>query len=436
MRVSLFFVLAIATACTVRDNDKFYMPAEWEPHDAIWLGWEDDRLEYRPTVVNMIKALKPHVKIKIAASGDSLLLIAKKYLHEQGIDSSQLLFYNMKGDRYWIRDHGAAFLVNDKGQLGVADFGWNSYGYPGWLEILHNNNKDSISKYLKLRGPKIKLTGMVDSLMAMAEGATILKTEITHEGGAIEVNGKGTLILCEATVLQRNPNLSKEEIESEFKRVLGVTNIIWMKKGLADDPLHFYRIIAGNYVGGGTGGHTDEFVRFANANTILLAWIDESEKDLNPINQLNYERMNENLKILEASKDQDGIPFKIIKIPLPDLIVKQVTVKEDSDDSDPNGERPTPYLKRSYFPIVEAPQEGDSLRRVPASSYMNYLVTNGIVLLPTYAAAGSSVEKENEVMRIFKEQFPGREIVFIDAMPLNWSGGGIHCSTQQQPAKK
>ena len=432
MRVLLLFVIALTTACTVKDEEKFYMPAEWEPHDAIWFGWEDDRLEYRPSVVNMIKALKPHIKIKIAASGDSLLRIAKKYLQEQGIDSADLLFYDMKGDRYWIRDYGAAFLVNGRGQLGVADFAWNSYGYPGWLEIMHNNNQDSILKHLKQRQPKMKLTGMVDSLMAIAEGATIIKSNIKHEGGAIEVNGKGTLILCEATVFQRNPGISKDVIESEFKKVLGVTNIIWMKKGLADDPLHFFRRIAGNYVGGGTGGHTDEFVRFANASTVLLAWIDESEKDLNPINQMNYERMKENLTILEASKDQDGKPFKIIKVPLPDLIVRKITVKEDSD---PYADPLSPFLKPSYFPITEAPKDGDSLLRVPASSYMNYLVTNGVVLLPTYADAGSSLDKENEVKRIFQEQFPGREIVFIDAMPLNWSGGGIHCSTQQQPSK-
>ena len=251
MRVVLLFVIAVMTACTIKENNRFYMPAEWEPHDAIWFGWEDDRLEYRPCVVNMIQALRPHIKIKIAASGDSLLRIAKKFLHEQGIDSSTLQFYNMRGDRYWIRDYGAAFLVNGNGQLAVADFGWNGYGYPGWLEILHNNNKDSISKYLKLREPRMRRTAMVDSLMAIAEGAAILKTNIKHEGGAIEVNGKGTLILCEATVLQRNPDLSKEEIESEFKRVLGVTNIIWVKQGLADDPLHFFRRIVGNYVGGG-----------------------------------------------------------------------------------------------------------------------------------------------------------------------------------------
>jgi agmatine deiminase len=206
-----------------------------------------------------------------------------------------------------------------------------------------------------------------------------------------------------------------------------------MKKGLADDPLHFFRIIVDNYVGGGTGGHTDEFVRFSNANTILLAWVNESEKDLNPVNRLNYERMSENLKILEAAKDQDGKAFKIVKVPLPDLIVKKITAKEDSD---PDADRPSPYLRPSYFPVMEAPAEGDSLLRVPAASYLNYLVTNGIVLLPTYTVSGSSREKENEVKRIFQEQFPGREIVFIDAMPLNWSGGGIHCSTQQQPGKK
>ena len=432
MKALFLFVIAVAAACTVQDNDRFYMPAEWEPHDAVWLGWEDDQLEYRPVVINMIKALKPHVKIKISASGDSLLRVAKKYLSEHGIDSTELQFHNITGDTYWIRDYGAAFLVNGSGQLAVADFDWNRYGYPGWLEILYNNNKDSISKYLKQRGPRIKRTGRVDSLMAAVEGASILKTNIKHEGGAIEVNGKGTLILCEATVFQRNPGSSREEIESEFRRVLGVTNIIWMKQGLADDPLHFFRRIASNYVGGGTGGHTDEFVRFANASTILLAWVDESERELNPVSQINYQRMNENLKILEAAKDQDGKPFTIIKVPLPDLIVKKVTAKENCDPAIED----SLYVKPSYFPMTEAPADGDSLLRVPAASYLNYLVTNGIVLLPTYTTAGSSLEKENNVRRIFQEQFPGREIVFIDAMPLNWQGGGIHCSTQQQPRKK
>jgi agmatine deiminase len=122
MRVLLLLVAAVTTTCSVQDNNKFYMPAEWEPHDAVWLGWEDDQLEYLPVVINMIKALKPHVAIKISASGDSLLRVAKKYLSEHGIDSTELQFHNIRGDSYWIRDYGAAFLVNGTGQL--ANWQW------------------------------------------------------------------------------------------------------------------------------------------------------------------------------------------------------------------------------------------------------------------------------------------------------------------------
>ena len=216
-----------------------------------------------------------------------------------------------------------------------------------------------------------------------------------------------------------------------MKRVLGVNNIIWMKKGLADDPKSFFRRITANYVGGGTGGHTDEFVRFANANTILLAWVDEKEKDLNAINQMNYERMNENYTILKAAKDQDGESFNIIKVPLPDLITKKILAREKIDSTEVTFD----VEVKSFIPS-EKPKTGDTLLRVPASSYMNYLVTNGLVLLPTYTAMGSSKEKEVQVQKIFEEQFPGRKIVFIDAIMQNWSGGGIHCSTQQQPRKK
>jgi agmatine deiminase len=213
--------------------------------------------------------------------------------------------------------------------------------------------------------------------------------------------------------------------------VLGVTNIIWMKKGLADDPLRYFRRISGNYVGGGTGGHTDEFVRFANPTTILLAWVDEKEKDLNPVNQINYERMNENYNILKNATDQDGASFTIVKVPLPDLISKKIVARETIGDT----EQTFDVTVNSFVP-KEAPKVGDSLWRVPASSYMNYLVTNGVVLLPKYSHTGSSKEKEEQVRKIFEEQFPGRKLVFIDAMPLNWNGGGIHCSTQQQPKRK
>lgn len=430
-RILPALLLLVLIACS-KPSETFYMPAEWEEHDAVWLGWEDTFVSYHPVAVNIIQNLTPHVKVKMVVKSDSVLRVAKSVLSQGGIDTTTLEFHVMPGNRYWIRDHGAAFLVNKQSKLGVADFEWNNYGIPGWYKEKYDNNPDSLQKYYTSRLPKVLQTGRVDSLMAVAENASIQKVKVKHEGGAIEVNGKGTLILCEATVFQRNPELSKEVIENEFKKGLGVTNIIWMKKGLADDPLHFFRRIEGNYVGGGTGGHTDEFVRFANASTIMLAWVPEEEKDLNAINKMNYERMKENFDILSQSKDQDGNPFDIIKVPLPDLIVKKIVARHITDEESVSTHDVDPL----DFKPSERPKPGDTLLRVPASSYMNYLVTNGIVLLPTYTSMGSSSAKEEEVKSIMQKQFPGREIKFIDAMPINWNGGGIHCSTQQQPRRK
>jgi agmatine deiminase len=409
------------------------MPAEWEHQDAVWFGWEDESIQYYPVIVNAIKILMPYVQVKVAVKSDSLLLVAKNFLYKNQIDTSSIKFYTIPGDRYWIRDYGAAFLVNERGELGVADFEWDRCGYPEWLKYKYDGNPDSIQKYWNLKLPSVALTAKVDSLMASVEGSSILKTNIIQEGGAIEVNGKGCLILCEGTVLNRNSGKSREEIEKEFKRVLGVTKIIWLKQGLAEDPLSKgARFITGKYFSAwGTGGHTDEFVRFASPNTVMLAWVNEEERNKNPLNEINYQRMNENFRILQKSTDQDGKPFNIIKVPLPDLIVKPVLAKEKID-----GTTQTLDIEISAFKKSEVPRPGDTLLRVAASSYMNYVIANGIVILPTYVENGSSKEKEQRVKDIFQQQFPNRRIVFINETPLNWEGGGLHCSTQQQPSTK
>jgi agmatine deiminase len=425
-KLFLFLNVVIVLSCN-QQQDKYYMPAEWEQQDAVWLGWEaDSSLGFYPVVAEMIKTLTPTVTVKIAFDSDSLMQTAKNYLKRQQIDTSNIRFYVMPGDRYWIRDHGAAFLINIKGELGVADFDWNHYGFPQFLKEKNNNNQDSVNKYLNKRMPSINKSGAVDSLMAVAEGAKIFKTKVVTEGGNIEVNGEGTLIVCESAMKNRNPELTKEFMESELKNVLGVSTVIWIKQGLAEDPNGFYRRIIGNYVGGGVQ-HSDEFVRFSNANTILLAWVDEAEKDLNPINKMNYQRLNETFQTLKNATDQDGKPFNIVKVPLPDLITKKIVAIQDYTS------KVSYDIPANRFYISEAPKVGDTLLRVPASSYLNYLVTNGLVLISSYTSEGSSKEKEDRVRKIFEEQFPKRKIVFINAMPQNWHGGGIHCSTQQQP---
>ena len=424
--LSIILSLLLLSCKDKKDPSSFYMPAEFEEQEAVWFGWTDD-LSYDTVIANVISGLMPTVQIKIAVDTITLVASAKKVLASQSVDTTKISFYIMPGERYWIRDHGVAFLVNDKGDLGAADFEWSLYGIEGWYQQKYDNNPDSIEKYMKKFFNKN--TGRVDSLMAIAEKAQILKSNVVIEGGAIEVNGKGTLILCEAVALQRNPGKSKSEIEEGFKKVLGVSNIIWMKEGLIDDA-HIQQIHFKKYVTMGTGGHTDEFVRFADANTILLAWVEESEINDHPFNKINFERMSENLRILEQATDQDGKPFKVVKIPLPDPIERKIIVKEKLDSTDWINVTPR------YFIQKDAPKVGDTLINVAASSYLNYLVSNGVIILPTYTKQGSSTEKEKQVGDIMKTVFSNRKQIWVECMPQNWEGGGIHCSTQQQPKRK
>ena len=194
------------------------------------------------------------------------------------------------------------------------------------------------------------------------------------------------MILNEPLTLSRNEGASKDSLEKEFERVLGVTNIIWLQHGLAEDP-HIWRTIAHKYVGLGTGGHTDEYVRFADENKILLAWIDESEKDKNPLNRINYDRMNINYEILVNAKNEDGEAFNIIKVPLPDPIIQPILILE------PGAWDESLNIPISAFMKTDGWAVGDTAYRVAASSYLNYYATNGAVLLPTYIKQGSSSRK-------------------------------------------
>jgi agmatine deiminase len=400
------------------------MPAEWEKHEAVWVGWELFGPFNQPSL-NVIRELLPYVPVRVVAESGFSAQVAKEYLHLQGIDSSKPAFFVMRDNRIWLRDHGATFLLNKKKELGFVDLHWSHYGIRDWLKWLSPDAPDIERNYRRVA----KSTGSIDSLMGLSQSARRFATEVSLEGGSLEVNGKGVLILSEPVTLQRNPGKSKSFIEAELKKLLGAEVVIWMKQGLADDP-HIIRPITAKYIGFGTGGHTDEFVRFVNDSTLLLAWVDENEKDLNPINRMNHERMNENFRILNEARDQNGKPFQVIRVPLPDLIFKNVMVthfqKNESDDA----------ILSDWLSPQSGFKAGDTVHRVAAASYLNYFVTNGVVLVPTYKKFGSSPAKEEKVHKILQEAFPGRRIIFIDVMNLNYEGGGIHCITQQQPARE
>jgi agmatine deiminase len=432
-KLTLFILLTIIIfSCKQEPQDPtaFYMPGEFEPHEAVWFGtWYMDEWasEYKRVMSEVMKAIDAHVHIKMASPSDSIMLIAQKQLDSLGMDISKIQFFVMPGEAHWIRDHGAAFVVNHQGDLGAVDFEWNGYGSLDWRVLRDSTILDSLEIFREKTRTSDR--AKVDSLMAVATDAYWINGNLTIEGGSIEVNGKGVLIQCEAVTLQRNPGWTKEELEEEFKRTLGVKKVIWLPQGLAEDE-HILHFQLGKYVGYGTGGHTDEFVRFADAQTILLTWVDESEVDKHPLNKVNYERMSRNYEILKKEKDQDGKPFKIIKIPMPFHQERMIIVSDTLNDD--------VYYRLKSFSYEDQKQLsiGDTLTYVAAASYMNFLVTNGVVVTSSYAKDEASIKREKEVESLFQQAFPGRKIVFVDAMPLNWHGGGIHCSTQQEPKRK
>jgi agmatine deiminase len=406
----------------------YYMPAEWEAQEAVWLGWMDNYIPFQESVLNIAKALYNSIPLKMVVNSKEALERLKKRLKEKGLDPSKMVFYVLEDSKLWMRDQGATYLLNKSGYKQVVDFGWTLYGNEDFLRQVYPEQEDSIAYYYQRNLGK---TGQIDSLMGALGGHSTIKTDVNMEGGSIEVNGQGTLILSETVTFHRNPKLSKEYIESEFKRVLGVSNIIWMKKGLAEDPCWFDKI-ADDYYAWGTNGHTDEFVRFANDSTVLLAWVDENDKNLNPINKINYDRMSENLAILQQAKDQNGRPFNIIKVPLPDLMYMKKKIVDGYDFSDLT-DRKRWQVDINQLNRNDTKKAGDEINWVASSSYLNYFITNEAILLPTYVKEGSSAAKEQKIKQVFSKLFPQRKLIFLDVMYLNYFGGGIHCVTQQEP---
>lgn len=424
----LLIALILFTNKSVSQNkgNTFRFPAEFEQHQAVWLSWEDEDATVQTTIANIIKGLSGRVPIKMATSTAQVQKSAKETLYKMGIDAGLIQFHILPGARLWIRDNGAQFLVNDEKDMAAVDFNWGNYGYYDWLV----STRPQLALYfmaMKMSSEENQYSD-ADKEMASIVRARRIKSELAMEGGSLETNGKGVLLQSEQVTLQRNPDWTKEDIEEEYLRIMNIKKVIWLKNGTADDSRSF--VPNNGYVSLGTGGHTDEFVRFADAHTILLAWIDEGDVDKHPLNRINYQRMLENYNILKIATDQDGKPFKIIKIPLPNVIEWTAEIVETA------GNMEFDKLEANRLAPDDERAIGDKVTRVASVSYLNFMVSNGVIINASYTNHGTSAEHEAKVSAIFKEIFPNLEQVWIDALPLNRMGGGIHCITLQEPLHK
>ncbi len=327
------FLIVVISSCKQekRDPTIFYYPAEWEPQEAMIIGWSENFAEFFPLAADLARALDGSTSVIFVSDTSENPQVFKQYLVEKDLDTAAFNFVSIPiRQAVALRDVGPVYLINGLGEKKVVDYRWSFQDFFERFLIEKGVDPDEA----KADASFFNRNQKADSLIAARDGLEVIVSTLNFVGGELEVNGKGTILLNEYRLLKHNPTLGKVDIEKELKRTLDVYHFIWVGKGLVEDGYPTEFIVPG-YVAIGTDGHTDEYIRFANPNTILLAWVDEEEKDVHPVHAENYRRMKETYNILIKAKDQDGRPFKIIKVPLPDLRYRPTIVVEGwaSNDS-------------------------------------------------------------------------------------------------------
>ena len=385
---------------------QFTFPPEWGPHEAIWMGWSPSP-ERRPVQVDMIRAMAPHVRIRLMITSDRRRAEATEALTAAGVDLSRVEFFDHPISNFWMRDPGPHF-ISDGARLAVADFGWNAYGYPAELLIGSIN--------LQRHGVVLKLADRLN--------LPVVATPVVAEGGGLDASDFA-ILAYKGTALQRNPGVPIEEIEREYLRVYGKQKMVWLDQSPLADRMFSGPKIA-NYFGDGANGHIDEYARFVDNNTIVIAQIDPGDADADPLSRADRAILQANLAQLRAATNIDGRPFHVVTMPIPALRyhVRTEPLREEEKKRDSLG-----ALYRDF-------KVGDEIHWVPATSYLNFVITNGVVLVAKYWRQGlpeRERDKDERARRTLQGLFPDRRVVQIDPMAINTTGGGMHCTTLQQP---
>ena len=403
----LLFMVFVSFNAQQKD-DTFRMPAEWEQHQAVWVG-VFNAPGRNLVAAAIVRSIYKHVQVRLNYSADSTKRKFNRLLDSLKIDTSKVTWVKDSIAFNWSRDPGPIFLINKNGEQKVVDFGWNDYG-----------NCFVYDQRLKKAD---SITGRIDKRMAALLKLPIISSPIVAEGGGLETNGAGVLMSIEETALQRNPRKTLKEIEAEYLRVTHCKKMIWLKRMTLQEKtvkgLHIE-----NWKSSGANGHIDEVARFVAPNTIALAQIDKLEKDKNPISKVDYDILEECYAILKKATDVNGKPFTIIRIPSPDLNANAVSYIVNKE------------IRKGFSEEIKTLKDGDTLKYVPAVSYMNFMTTNGVVLIARYWNEGmppKEKEKDEKVKKIFEQLYPDRKIIQINPTNINRIGGGIHCATRQQP---
>ena len=338
------------------------MPAEWEQQQGLLLCFPHNGNDWPGKYAAIQWAFVEFIK-KVALVEMVFLMVADEKLQAKVIDMLEMAHVNIsnvsfilhKTNRSWMRDSGPIIVKNGNNREAI------NFNFNGWAKYqnfqLDKHVPLKVSNYLN-----IPLT------QATYDGKPVIL-----EGGAIDVNGKGTLITSEECLLHptiqvRNKNFTKADYEAVFKEYLGITNVIWAGDGIIGDDTH---------------GHIDDLCRFVNENTIIT--VVENDK-----NSPNYKALQDNLKRLKNAVLENGEVPNIVELPMPEQI------------------------------------DFDQLA-LPAS-YANFVILNNCILVPTFNDVNDRI-----ALNIIQSCFPDRKVIGISAIDLIWGFGTLHCLSQQIP---
>ncbi|GJM16023.1 MAG: agmatine deiminase [Thermodesulfobacteriota bacterium] len=263
----------------------YSMPAEWEPHSAIWLAWpydEDtfpDRVEKAEALfIEIIKAVHLSEQVELLVLNEVMKDRATELIKKSGADLSKIKFHMTQYADVWLRDTGPIFVKDNSGKIVITKWNFNSWG----------------NKF-----PELLIDGEIPEKISKWKSLPLVRPDLVLEGGAIEINGHGVCLTTEQCLLNenRNPGRTKEDIEQFLQNYLGIRKTIWLKEGLTNDH---------------TDGHIDELARFVTPNKIVCAFEDNEDDE-------NYHILQENYKQLTQATGINGESFEIIKLPMPHM---------------------------------------------------------------------------------------------------------------------
>lgn len=340
------------------------MPAEWERHDATWIAWPHHEPDWpgkleavRWAYAEIVRILAEHERVEVLCQSDHVRESAAAMLRSHDVAMRCVNLPVVTTDRVWLRDSGPSFVWNANGEVEIIawDFtAWAKYG-----------------NYAHDRRVPAAIQAATGLPMTEASRPDDAHRRVVLEGGGIDVNGQGRVLVTEEWLLSdtqvRNPGLTRADYERAFEQYLGCNDTIWLGNGCVGDDTH---------------GHIDDIARFTSFDTVLLAY--ESDPT-----DANHASSVDNLERLRFAAERQ--PLNVVLLPFP-------------------------------RPVIMDGQ------RLPAS-YANFYIANDVVIVPTFNDVNDRVALE-----IIAGMFPGRRVVGLHAVDLVWGLGTLHCLTQQQPA--